>query len=159
VNDTPSPQPAEEYAGVPEGSLQTPTLTALRELLDVAVRVRPTIARRAELSTSELQTLELLFDGGIGPAELARRLGVTTAAVSGIVDRLEGRGHVVRSPHASDGRRTEVAITGSGAAEVMSHLVPMFRSLQEMDDRLSPADREVVEAYLRGAVAALRQLL
>ena len=163
MNDIPRRQPAgpsaEAHVGLPADSLQTTTLQLLRELLDVAARVRPTIARRASLSRNELQTLEVLFAGPTGPAELARRLGVTTAASSGIVSRLEARGHVARTPHESDGRRHDVALTESGAGEVIGHLAPMFAGLHEVDAGLDDDERVVVEAYLRGAVAALRRLL
>lgn len=145
--------------GVPRASLETPTLLALRELLSVSSHVAPSIARRVGLSHTELSALELLTEESVGPAELARHLGVTTAASSGIVDRLESRGHVVRRPHVSDGRRTEVEITASGRAEVMAQLAPMFGALRELDQRLTPAESAVVEAYLRGATAALRRVL
>lgn len=145
--------------GVPRASLETPTLLALRELLSVSSHVAPSIARRVGLSHTELSALELLTEESVGPAELARHLGVTTAASSGIVDRLESRGHVVRRPHASDGRRTEVEITASGRAEVMSQLAPMFGALHELDQRLTPAESAVVEAYLHGVTAALRRVL
>jgi DNA-binding MarR family transcriptional regulator len=162
VNDIPhrkSSRPAEEYAELPPGSLQTSTLQTLRELLNVATLVGPAIARRADLSHTELQALEVLFDTAMGPADLARKLGVTTAASSGIVDRLTTRGHVVRVPHETDRRRTEVTITESGAAEVIGHLAPMFAALHELDAGLDDEQREVVEAYLRGALADLRRLL
>jgi len=100
-----------------------------------------------------------LHDATVGPAELARHLGVTTAASSGIVDRLVERGHAVRRPHASDRRRTDVDITASGRAEVLGHLAPMFAALHELDSQLTPDETEVVEAYLRGAIVALRRLL
>ncbi|HET8959048.1 MarR family winged helix-turn-helix transcriptional regulator [Nocardioides sp.] len=154
-----SPRSAEEHAGLPSEALQTSTLLALRELLDVAGRVGPTVARRASLSHTELQTLELLFEGPMGPADLARRLGVSTAASSGIVDRLTARGHVVRVPHESDRRRTHVTITESGAAEIIGHLTPMFTALHELDSGLDDQQRQVVETYLRGAITALRRLL
>jgi len=162
VNDSrarPRSRSAEGHAGLPPGALQTDTLQTLRELLDVAGRVGPAVARRASLNHTELQTLELLFETSMGPAELARRLGVTTAASSGIVDRLTARGHVVRVPHDTDRRRTQVTITESGAAEVVGHLTPMFEALHELDAALDDEQREVVERYLRGAVAALRRLL
>jgi DNA-binding MarR family transcriptional regulator len=162
VNDLPvrkSGRPAEEYADLPPGSLQTSTLQTLRELLDLGAQVGPTIARRAALSHTELQALELLFDQPMGPADMARRLGVTTAASSGIVDRLTARGHVARAPHETDGRRTMVRITESGASEVVGHLKPMFTALHELDAGLDDEQRAVVDAYLRGAVAALRRLL
>ena len=154
-----SPRSAEEHAGLPSEALQTSTLLALRELLDVAGRVGPTVARRASLSHTELQTLELLFEGPMGPADLARRLGVSTAASSGIVDRLTARGHVVRVPHESDRRRTHVTITESGAAEIIGHLTPMFTALHELDSGLDDQQRQAVETYLRGAITALRRLL
>lgn len=162
MNDStsrPSTRSAEDHAGLPHAALQTGSLQALRELLDVAGRVGPTVARRAALSHTELQTLELLFDAPMGPADLARQLGVSTAASSGIVDRLTARGHVVRVPHESDRRRTEVTITESGAAEIVGHLTPMFTALHELDSALDDRDRDIVEAYLRGATAALRRLL
>ena len=74
MNDStsrPSGRSAEDHAGLPSGTLQTSTLQALRELLDVAGRVGPTVARRASLTHTELQTLELIFDTPMGPADLA----------------------------------------------------------------------------------------
>jgi len=159
LSDSKSSSPAEQYADLPAGALQTSTLQKLRELLDVGAQVGPTIARRAALSHTELQALELLFDKPMGPADMARRLGVTSAASSGIVDRLTARGHVVRVPHDTDRRRTEVTITESGAAEVVGHLKPMFTALHELDTDLADDQRAVVDAYLRGAIAALRRLL
>jgi DNA-binding MarR family transcriptional regulator len=162
VNDSrarPSSRSAEAHADLPAGSLQSGTLQSLRELLDVAGQVGPAVARRASLSHTELKSLELLFESPMGPADLARHLGVTTAASSGIVDRLTARGHVVRGPHQTDRRRTEVTLTESGAAEVIGHLTPMFTALHELDSALDSEQREVVEAYLRGAIGALRRLL
>lgn len=155
----PPASPVEARVGLPAASLQTPSLRLLRELLDVAAQVPAAVARRADLSHNELQTLELLFEGPTGPADLARRLGVTTAASSGIVARLESRGHVARTPHVTDGRRHQVAITESGAAEVIGHLAPMFAGLHEVDAGLDDDERAVVEAYLVGTIAALRRLL
>ena len=145
--------------GSPPGGLETPTLLALRELLSVSAHVSPAIARRLGLSHSELDALELLTEASVGPAELARHLGVTSAASSGIVDRLESRGHVVRRPHVSDGRRTQVEITESGRAEVMAQLAPMFAALHQLDRRLTPAESAAVEGYLRAATEALRRVL
>jgi len=144
---------------VPQGALETPTLLALRELLAVSSHVSPAIARRVGLSHTELGALELLTAESVGPAELARHLGVTTAASSGIVDRLAARGHVVRRPHTSDGRRTQVEITTSGRTEVMAQLAPMFAVLLEIDARLEPEQAAVVGSYLRGATGALKQVL
>lgn len=138
---------------------QTSTLVALRELLKVSQQVGPTVAKRAELGHSELAALELLVEHQIGPADLARHLGVTSAASSGIVDRLVARGHVRREADENDGRRTRVLLTDSGREEVLGHLMPMFVGLAQLDAGLTEEERAVVDRYLRGAIAAIRRLL
>lgn len=138
---------------------QTRTLELLRELLTVGAQVGPSVARRAELSHSELSALELLLERQAGPADLARSLGVTSAASSGIVDRLEARGHVVREPDVQDRRRVRVVLTESGREDVLGHLMPMFLALQELDASLGEQERAVVDRYLEGAIAAVSRLL
>ena len=116
-------------------------------------------ARRTGLSESELHSLRHLLGGPLGPNDLARTLGVTSAASSGIVDRLEARGHVSRQPHPTDKRRTVVAISASGRTEVLSQMRPMFEALVAADAKLTDQQRTVVEGYLRDITAAMRTLL
>ena len=145
--------------GFVAGWRQTETLTALRELLDTSAKVRPVVAHRSGVTQSELVALEHLIRGPIGPAEVARLLGVTTAAATGIVDRLAGRGHVERRPHGTDRRRTELVITESAREEVLAQLLPMFQALAELDAELTEEERQVVERYLRRATEAVRRIL
>ncbi|MBM6405408.1 MarR family transcriptional regulator [Phycicoccus sp. CSK15P-2] len=135
------------------------TLDALQELVDVAAQVPQEVARRAGLSTSELHALRHLSGGAMGPVDLARALGVTSAAASGVVDRLAGRGHVERRPHPDDRRRTEVVLTDSGSHEVAVRLAPMFAELARVDSELGPDEQAVVERYLRGATRAMKAVL
>jgi DNA-binding MarR family transcriptional regulator len=150
--------PTDVHSVVPEYR-PSRSLDALQELVDVAAQVPHEVARQAGLSTSELHSLRHLMDGSMGPVELARALGVTSAASSGVVDRLVARGHAERRPHPGDGRRTEVVITESGRVEVFALLAPMLAALTELDSSLSDDEREAVERYLRGATAAMRALL
>lgn len=138
---------------------QTDTLLALRELSDLARRVTPALARRAGLTHTEMETLEAIMASPMGPSEVAQRLGVSTAAASGIVNRLVRRGHAERHDHPGDRRRTVVAVTESGRAELVGHLIPMFVELARLDAGLSDTEREVVLRYLEGASAAFRRLL
>ena len=135
------------------------TLVALRELVTTGARVNHVVARRAGISDTELVTLEHLSREQIGPAEVARRLEVSTAAATGIVDRLVSRGHVERRPHAADRRRTELVLTDSGRGEAVGHLLPMFVALDRLDREFSVEEREVVERYLRGAIDAVERVL
>ncbi|MEQ7847877.1 MarR family winged helix-turn-helix transcriptional regulator [Nocardioides kribbensis] len=118
------------------------------------MRVRHELARRSRVSDSELSALEHLVREPMGPAELARLLEVSTAASTGVVDRLQTKGHVQREPHAEDRRRTVVTLTDSGRAEILGHLMPMFEALRALDADLDDTERAVVARYLRGAAAA-----
>lgn len=144
---------------MPEGMSQSSTLTALRTLTQLAAEVGPAVARRASLSHNDLRALEHLIDQSMGPVELSRLLGVTSAAASGIIDRLEARGHAQRSTHTSDGRRTSITISASGREEVLALLMPMFRELAIVDADLDDAEREVIEHFLAGAIRALRSVV
>lgn len=131
----------------------------LRELLTLSEQVAPAVARRADLSHTELRALELLVEATHGPVQLGHHLGVTSAASSGIVDRLQARGHVVREAHATDRRRTVVRLTDSGREEVLGYLMPMFTALAALDASLDDLERAVVERYLRGAIEAIRRVV
>lgn len=135
------------------------TLTALRTLTRLSEQVAPAVARRAQLTHNELRALEHLMDQPMGPGELGRVLGVSSAAASGIIDRLEARGHARRTSHQSDGRRTSVTISASGRTEVVGFLMPMFRELAVIDAELSEEDRPAVDRFLEGAIRALRAVL
>ena len=134
-------------------------LDALRRLLDVSRRTTPALSRRAQLTPTELTVLEHVMEEPVGPTELAQRLGVTSAAASGIVDRLVARGHAERQPHPTDRRRTVVVCTPSGQEELIGHLMPMFTELAELDASLDEGEREVVLRFLLGAERAVGRLL
>lgn len=151
-----APSNREELAPSLEASA---TLALLRTLTQLAEQVPPTVARRASLTHNELRALEHLMDQSMGPGDLSRLLGVSSAAASGIIDRLEARGHAQRAAHASDGRRTSVTISASGREEVVGFLMPMFRELAVIDAELDDADRVAVDRFLSGAIRALRAVL
>lgn len=146
----------EEWA---EAWQQSPTLATLRRLLTTSGQVAPALARRTGLSHTELSALEHIMEEPVGPSELAQRVGVTTAAASGIVDRLVARGHAERRPHPTDRRRTAVVCTASGRAEMMGHLMPMFLELARVDANLTPDERAAVQRFLTAAERAVARLL
>lgn len=52
---------------------------------------------------------------GAPPSALAREIHLSRPTVTGILDRLEKRGLVLRSPHPRDRRSFEISVTPSGA--------------------------------------------
>lgn len=140
------------------GGRWTPSVLALRELTRWSTRLQHVLSRRTGLSPTDLSALDLLSRGAVGPAELARQLDVSTAAATGIVDRLEARGHAARQPIPGDRRRVGVHITDSGRSDSMRHLSPMFVALLANDESFTPQERDVVARYLNGAVDSMRMV-
>ena len=62
-------------------------------------------------------------------SEVAQRMGHTTAAATGLVDRLEKLGHVRRTHGKEDRRKIEVQITQSGLTLVTEVRDDMVRNL------------------------------
>jgi len=81
-------------------------------------------------------------------SQIAAKMGHTTAAATGLVDRLEKLGYV-RRMHASDDRRKiEVQITPPGVALVAQIREDMVTSLGEMMSLLSPGEQRAwVQVY------------
>ena len=81
-------------------------------------------------------------------SEIAAKMGHTTAAATGLVDRLEKLGYV-RRMHASDDRRKiEVQITPPGLCLVAQIREDMVNGLGEMMRLLSPSEQKAwVQVY------------
>lgn len=69
-------------------------------------------AREAGLTGPQVRLMASLVNrGAMTLTELSRTLGMTHSTASGIVDRLEARGLLRRTPDATDGRRTAITVT------------------------------------------------
>lgn len=63
--------------------------------------------------------LGLLRDNGaLSPSQIGERLIVTRATVTGVVDSLESRGYVMRTPNPADRRSLRIELTPEGLAVV-----------------------------------------
>lgn len=81
-------------------------------------------------------------------SEIAQRMGHTTAAATGLVDRLENLGHVQRTHGKEDRRKITVQVTPSGAALVAEVRDDMVCNLLKMMEHLEPDEqRSWVQIY------------
>jgi DNA-binding MarR family transcriptional regulator len=79
-----------------------------------------------DLSLRQLSALSVIEDETTTLGDVARRLMVTPAVVTGLIDRLERRGYVRRVSGGADRRRVHLALTEEGRAAstcVEDHLV------------------------------------
>lgn len=133
----------------------------MRELLTLSALARTVMARRLGLSVHDVEAMEhvMLSGGSVGPAELSRRLGVTTAAATQSVHRLQAAGHVTRHPHPDDRRRQVLEVTPSGAAHVFGVLSPLLRLTAGAAAGLDERERSAVALYLARTIDGYRAFI
>ena len=81
-------------------------------------------------------------------SEIAAKMGHTTAAATGLVDRLEKLGYAKRMHASDDRRKIEVTITPAGLCLVAQIREDMVSSLGRMMQLLSPSEQRAwVQVY------------
>lgn len=92
----------------------------------------------------------------LAPSELADRLGVTRATVTGLVSGLARDGLVAYGAEGADRRRKEIALTRKGRALFAKVLPDVFAQMVELLTPLSRAERVSLLAMLRKVERGLR---
>ncbi|MFM6974233.1 MAG: MarR family winged helix-turn-helix transcriptional regulator [Agromyces sp.] len=132
----------------------------LRDVLDFSPHVTEEIAQRLGVGRRDVEAVAHLLDGAdpMGPAELAKRLGVSGPAATQLVDRMVEKGHMRRAPHVDDKRKTVIEVTEEGREDVLQLLLPMFIGFQRAAERLNPEERSAVSQFLRDCMNAMREI-
>jgi DNA-binding MarR family transcriptional regulator len=127
--------------------------------LDIAMsRLMVAFSRAVGISVPEMLALEHLdVDRSLGPSELARRLQMTTGAVTALVDRLEASGHVARAPHPSDRRRVVITRTQKADEDITEEVAPMVMEILELAEGMDDAERQAVGRFLEGFIAIIER--
>src|SRR6478609_10907997 len=91
----------------------------------------------------------------VGPKDLSRTLGITTASTTSLIDRLVSSGHVRREPHPTDRRSLVIVPTSATDSEVRATLGEMHRRMLEVAESMSAEDARVVITFLRRMSSAI----
>ena len=140
----------------------TPTQLRLAELVrehtSAVLRHAAVTAKRMGLEASELAALEHLQAAGpMTQKRLGERLSMSPGAVTAMIDRLELRGYVERTPNPEDRRSALVRITKAGLEESLRHLWPYIEDMKGVEEGFSEEERAIVARFLRAATRATHQ--
>jgi DNA-binding MarR family transcriptional regulator len=111
---------------------------ALMQELELAVRrstgqgviFGQTVASKAGISNSDLECLDfLIMDGRVTAGRLAEVTGLTTGAITGVVDRLEKAGLVRRERDENDRRKVFVVTVPENIAKIGKFYEPMQKAV------------------------------
>lgn len=94
----------------------------------------------------------------VGPKELAQYLGITSASITVLLDRLEKAGRIHREPSPFD-RRALIIVPNAPTDEVaIATLGEVREELRDVIESLSPEDAELVIRFLAEMRDALDQI-
>jgi DNA-binding MarR family transcriptional regulator len=134
-----------------------PLARRLREVLSAGHEVTAALARQLDTGVNDLAALDLMdLEGPMGAAQLARRLRITTASATLLVDRLEAAGHAERRRDLPDRRRITVTPTRSAQLGIIEAMLPMLVALGDVGRTRTPEERETIDRYLQDVAAVLR---
>jgi DNA-binding MarR family transcriptional regulator len=125
---------------------------AMRRTGSLMQLVGQAAADRIGINATDLNCLNILsFSGHMTAGELARATGLTTASITGVIDRLEEAGYVSRERDPHDRRRVVVTLVLDQAMRnVASVFLPVMRDWREMSARYSDDElRLIVDFYAR----------
>ncbi|MEY2847722.1 MAG: hypothetical protein RI885_387 [Actinomycetota bacterium] len=134
---------------------------AFREANRVSNDLDAVLARHLALGATDYDAMNHLMSSPdpLGPNTLARRLGITAASATELVDRLEEAGHVTRVRSTEDRRRVELHASPDSTERILGELRPLIAAFDEIASELDDAQRAAVAGYLRAISRATRSFV
>jgi DNA-binding MarR family transcriptional regulator len=121
-------------------------MLALRRSSAAGVLHGQTIARRAGINATDMECLDLIMMGGPATAgEIGRRTGLSSGAVTGLIDRLEKLGLVERTADPDDRRKVLVKVREDRIGGIGRQFEPLARRMQAL---LASYSREELKLLL-----------
>ena len=132
---------------------------ALRALGTASGEAAGALARRMAMHPTDLAAMSHIADAAhpLGPRELSSRLGITPAAMTDVVDRLESAGHLLRRRDTEDRRRVQLVPTDSAMGEVRGQLATLLGALDAITAEFDDTERAAVRRYLELASTAYQR--
>lgn len=137
------------------GALERQVMEVLRESSGLGVLFSQAIADRVGMNPTDLETLDVLIRSGpMTAGQLAARTGLTTGAITGLIDRLERRGYARRERHPTDRRSVLVRpLIDAAERDLLPAYAGMSASSAALLDTYSDDDLVVILDFVTRAAA------
>jgi DNA-binding MarR family transcriptional regulator len=115
------------------------------------------VGAHLDLRDADLECLDLISRyGPVGPTALARRAGLHPATLTGVLDRLERGGWVVRTPNPTDRRAILVQVIKEREAEVARLYAGLAGAMEDICAQIEDDDLSVIADFLLRTARASR---
>ncbi|MEU6251708.1 MarR family transcriptional regulator [Streptomyces sp. NPDC047043] len=150
----PSPVPNLEAVVPWDDKRRAETLLRLftvgREHSGMTVMFHSAVAAKQGLNTTEEKALDLLERyGPLTAKDLSERTGLAPASVTGLVDRLEGKGFVRRVKHPTDKRRVLVELNREKIAHLFAFFEEWAREITKACEEFSTDELDIAIRFLQ----------
>lgn len=109
------------------------------------------------LTLSEMAACDhLRLDGPLTPRSLGQRIRLSSGAVTPLIDRLEARGFVTRTPHPTD-RRSVLVHYRPQERQVVGRLYAVLEGLKLEAERLGDGERRAVSGFLKTMATSITE--
>jgi len=134
-----------------------PLVSSVRGVVEAIEAYRRVVAEVLGLGASEMNALvDLWFNGPCTPRTLVDRLGLTSAGVTALVDRLEATGLAARGGHPTDRRSVIVELTDTGATTLRAVVGIADSHIASAAGGTKPEYIRELDRLLKQIAAALR---
>ena len=131
-------------------------LIALRQILRATEISSRALAKQCGLTPSQLILMELIAkSGGAAPSTLAKEISLSQATVTALIDKLENRNFLKRTPDPNDKRRVTVILTSEGAAILENAPSILQQRFERGFSKLQDWERSFLVAALERTVMLL----
>ncbi len=128
---------------------------AMRRASAAGVMVSNAVATRVGLNPIDLECLDFIVEQGSATAgQIGARSGLTSGAVTGLIDRLVKAGYVSREFSDSDRRKVFVVPQAASVGRLESLYAPVARAMAMVTTDYSAGELELVTRFLTQASAA-----
>ena len=104
-----------------------------------------TVANVAGIANSDLKCMDILYlEGRVTAGRLAEVTGLTTGAITGVIDRLEKAGLVRRERDEADRRKVFIAVVPEAAMKIGQFYVPMQQAMHKLCNTYSEAELQLL---------------
>lgn len=143
--------------------MENDALKAVRKLSQqyayTSIQMHEAVARKAGLTGTDHKYLGFLMEKGqMTAGELSTLTGLTTGAVTGLIDRFEKK-KLVKRRYAKDDRRK--VIIEPNTENIMTLLVPLYKEFRQKSALLlasfSGNELKVIETYFSKAIAVMNE--
>ncbi|GAA3750438.1 DNA-binding MarR family transcriptional regulator [Spinactinospora alkalitolerans] len=123
------------------------------------IRLVHAMAGRFGMNPTDMQCWSLLqISGPMTPGRLARLTGLTSGAITAVIDRLERDGYVRRERHPEDRRKVMVAVRPREDSDISRSFLGLREAMIDLHEGYSDDELRLITRWLDGVNEVLERL-